>query len=373
VIGRGADAVGCAHCTAMGGKVECRICGRVVCAACAADWTTCDQPSGRVIRLGLTARLRDVDPAGRLGLVGRFPLKLALVDLRRLSWVQTPELPRLRSQGPLGPRLAAGHVLYPSYVHYDSDGTGSVFRGITVLSLVTGASDLVTAPRPAHGAAVSRGGRYYSYASEQETVEIFELGELPASTSTVGIGAAGGGIVARASFAPYPGKVVQAVFVDDARELVAAGTWGQVSLHARRGDEYVPTARADIDGDVRWIAIGGDVLVAAAGRELVAWQIEGDRSLGPVLFRSAKPGAICAVSRDGPYLAHDRDDCAIAVHDLDTGSSQTFTEHTDAVSFIRFAGDDQLLVTGDDDNRVVLRPRTATGYAPVVIPVDLAD
>ena len=69
MVARGPGAVGCAHCTKLGAEVACGVCKHLVCPACANDWSTCDQPWGRVFRLGMTARLVDVDPSAKLGFI----------------------------------------------------------------------------------------------------------------------------------------------------------------------------------------------------------------------------------------------------------------------------------------------------------------
>src|SRR5688572_11940916 len=93
MVARGAGAVGCAHCTQIGAELACQICTRLVCPTCAANWATCGEPSGRVVRLGLTARVRDVDPLGRIALVSHWRRPLRLFDLRRLCWIDL-DLPR---------------------------------------------------------------------------------------------------------------------------------------------------------------------------------------------------------------------------------------------------------------------------------------
>src|SRR4051794_40088112 len=86
MVARGPGAVGCAHCTRLGATASCEVCGHLVCPACAADWSTCALPSGKVLRLGRGARLFEVDPAGRLGLVSTWTGGLKIVDLRALRW-----------------------------------------------------------------------------------------------------------------------------------------------------------------------------------------------------------------------------------------------------------------------------------------------
>ena len=78
-----------------------------------------------------------------------------------------------------------------------------------------------------------------------------------------------------------------------------------------------------------------------------------------------------ALSRDGRYFAAATPRNDLVVHDLDHESEQVFTEHTDEINHIRFGGDDHLLISADRDNRVVLRPRTATGYAKPLLSVEV--
>jgi hypothetical protein len=79
-----------------------------------------------------------------------------------------------------------------------------------------------------------------------------------------------------------------------------------------------------------------------------------------------------SLSRDGRYLALAIDE-ELTVYDLDDEIETVFSEHTDTISLVRFAGDDHVLISADDDNRVVLRPRTPTGYARPLIAIDVPD
>ena len=58
--------------------------------------------------------------------------------------------------------------------------------------------------------------------------------------------------------------------------------------------------------------------------------------------------------------------------DLDTRHASAVGGHTDGVSFVAFAGSG-MLITADDDNRVIMRPRTAIGYDVPIVPVEVAD
>src|SRR3954463_15469015 len=86
MVARGPGDVGCAHCTQIGATETCQVCTHLVCPKCAADWATCPQPSGRVVRLGMGGRLRDADPVGRFALISYMHKGPRLLDLRKLHW-----------------------------------------------------------------------------------------------------------------------------------------------------------------------------------------------------------------------------------------------------------------------------------------------
>src|SRR5262245_10280161 len=129
MVARGPGDVGCAHCTRIGADRPCAVCTHLVCQACAADWTTCSEPSGRLVRLGLSARLRDVDPSGRIGLVSHWRQSLRLFDLRRLCWINGTRFPRsvYLWNRPHPPRLTSDgrlfHAEWQTGGTYQPDGT----------------------------------------------------------------------------------------------------------------------------------------------------------------------------------------------------------------------------------------------------------
>ena len=47
----------CGHCRSATAEHECRACKRIVCDACAKDWSTCSEPVAQVLRLGVGKRL----------------------------------------------------------------------------------------------------------------------------------------------------------------------------------------------------------------------------------------------------------------------------------------------------------------------------
>lgn len=388
MVGRGAGAVGCAHCKVIGATVACRVCKHLVCPRCDADWATCDEPAARVIRLGTTARLRDVDPSGQLGLVSRWRGALRVFDLRRLRWVRDAWLPR--SAWTIGwktpPRLTStGRALYPKYT-LAARGTDPdvAFEGTAVARLDGRDAPLVEGPRPGAGSGMSKTGDVYWYIADTQvvvTIATAATPSLPAATAPVQLSTIE--LLDRAdlrvaSLNPLPYKVVQAAHVDGGRGLLASGTWGEVVLHRITDGKLARLGGVKTAGDLRWIEVAGAHLaagVAHGGRtQLTVWRLREDLSIGDEVHRITGRRALrdASLSRDGRYLAAAFGD-DVQVLDLDRGSSATFGEHTDGVTLVQFAGDDHVLITADDDNRVVLRPRAASGYAEATVPLDVPD
>jgi hypothetical protein len=353
---------------------ECDVCRRLVCPACASDWSTCDQPYGRVVRLGVGARLRDVDPSGRIGIVSRWRGTTTLVDLRRLRWIEGPELPRYTGFAhAVGPTLTRDRLLTPEYDWLSTMNRNEPqFVGLRVMELAGGASVILDGERPARAAGRSPDGDRYWYVSEAEQVNVYSVGVPRAHGGTGGMPKPMG------RFSALPGKVIQAACVDGEHDLLAASTWGVVAVGRIEYERFVPMARVTVEGDVRWLAIGGGRLAAAIatrGVQLRVWSLAEDGTIGEAIFDHvhARTLSTAALSRDGRYLAVGLSDDSVVVHDLERRVTTRFTEHTDDVILVRFVGDEQLLVTADADNRVVLRPRTPNGYTEALLPLAIGE
>lgn len=365
MVARGPGAVGCAHCKIVGADRSCQICTRLVCEACAADWTTCGEPSGRMVRLGLTARLRDVDPTGRFGLVSHWRQPMRLFDLRQLRWIADVRVPRaaylFNRRYP--PRLTGdGRVIYPSW----SAGSGyerespRMFDGMHVEDLHTHKAYVVASDVPEHGTAVSATKDIFYYVTETQRVAIID------GRTTY-------------SFDPLPRKVIHAVHLDGERRLLASGSWSEVVLH-QIDDKLVRLSHRTTErtGDVTWLATGGPWLALAAQTlggvaSIEVHRIARDLTIGETVYRHVTSDLRSAsMSRDGRYLAFTGTD-GLVVQALDSGEETVFTEHTDSINLVRFAGDDHVLISADTDNRVVLRPRTPAGYARPIIAIDVPE
>ncbi len=342
----------------IGAEVACGVCKHLVCPACANDWSTCDQPWGRVFRLGTLSRLVDVDASGRFGLVTRWHGAMRLLDLRALRWIESDGLPALMRRKELRPRLASdGRMFQPDWSNISESEQD--FRGIGVSG--PGALQLLApVPVPERATGMSLRRDLYWYVTREELVAILNTEE-----AAVGV----------VTYEPLPRKVIQCVYVDDARDLLVAASWGEIIVSRIIGEKLEQASYVKTTGDALWVAIAGPYLVAhirnGPGRGITVWRVDERAPVGAVTLRIEDGVAIAAISRDGRYLAVGMTDQRVTVHGLDDGSVTTFEEHTDDVSLVRFVGDEQLLVTADDDNRVVIRPRTPAGYARPLLDSEL--
>ena len=375
MVARGPGAVGCAHCRKLGADTACGVCKHLVCDACAADWATCDEPSGRVFRLGMTARLIEVDPAGRFGLVSRWRGPLRLVDLRGLRWVPEVPLPSLHlGWREIRPRLTRDGRLIAPLVQLTSDAP--LFQGIEMSPLEDPRGRVIVeaAPPPVRAENVSAEGDRYSYVTDTERVAVLTpQAPLPAGAALVNFAPyPHAPSVSLETYEPLPRKVVQAACVDASRDLLASATWGEIVLHRMDGPRLEHLGWVRTTGDVRWLALAGPHLAASVPGAVKVWKLADDLAIGREVLSVDQQVEAAALSRDGRYLAVGLGDRRLVVHDLGSGAIDTFDDHTDTIGLVRFVGDDHLLVSADHDHRVVIRPRTATGYARAVMPVALA-
>lgn len=335
----------------------------MVCARCAADWATCPEPSGRVVRLGMTARVRDIDPLGRLAVVTHWRRPARIFDLRQLRWADMPPLSRMLwlARRTVLPRLTPDERLMYPLLAYDSD-YGYSLEGVSSRTLRTGDEhELRGLPddMPSHDTQVSATGNIFSYATDSQRVVVVR----PDGSS--------------ASYEPLPRKVIQASCIDGERDILTSASWSEIALHHMQGNKLdrIGYTRTAAEGDVRWLGLAGSSLAAAvytsSGTHVEVRRLGDDRSIGPVVqsLTATWGFRVAALSRDGRYLAAAFTD-KLTVLDLDSGHAQQFDEHSDTINAVRFAADDHVLISADTDNRVVLRPRTPAGYAKPLISVE---
>jgi hypothetical protein len=330
-----------------------------------------------MVRLGLTARVRDVDPLGRIALVSHWRRPLRLFDLRRLAWIDL-ELPRrlwlFARRYP--PRLSGDGRLF--YAEIDVAGGDTLFSAVRARELRTGQIQLIAHHTPFGSTGVSATNDRYWYATETQHVAITNNGQRSAVTlDHVWL------------VEPLPRKVIHAVHVDGERDLIAAGSWSEVVLH-RIVDgklERVGYTKTEAQGEVRWLAVAGRWLVAAIreittpeamgiarGDVIEVRRIGDDLSIGPVEERYVAAAGLsaAALSRDGRHLALALGR-GLTVYELGTAYNTLFDEHTDQINYLRFAAEDHVLISADTDNRIVMRPRTPSGYARPLISINIPD
>jgi hypothetical protein len=329
----------------------------------------------------MTARLIDVDPTAKLGLVSRWHGSMRYVDLRALRWIDDDDVPSLVRGRELLPRLTSdGRILQHEWNSTFGNEYQPLYRGLGVSSNAARGEYIASGmPVPARCAGMSLRDDRYWYVTSSENVAIVRTvvdPSMPRYAAPVTVGPID--VAARlevTEYQPLPRKVIQAVFLDDARDLLVSASWGEIMVHRIVGEKLEPVCYVKTTGDVLWVSIAEPYLAAnvktGPGRGITVWKLDANLANATVVLRIEDKIGIPALSRDGRYLAVGLTNERVVVHGLDDGSVITFDEHTDDVSYVGFVGDDQLLVTADDDNRVILRPRTSTGYATALMETEL--
>jgi hypothetical protein len=369
VVARGPGDVGCAHCTKIGATQTCQVCTHLVCDACAADWTTCSEPAGREVRLGTTARVKDVDPNGRFAIVSHWVKAPRLFDLRQLRW---NELPMSRSEIALmhnfPPRVTSTGLLAHANIRWVDNET--TIWGVRWRSLAGSVDEVIDAEGMQRCTMMSTSDQLaYVSMSEKVVVMTPELGELPHATSVLLPRAFAGPTfsVATRVYDPMPRKVIHAMHLTN--DILVTSTWRELAIDRIVDDKLERLVRLDTarDANIHWVALAGNVLAYVTQGVVEVRRVDAAYNVGEVFARHRGDFNSAALSVDGRYLALGMGDRVI-LHDLEHDVLTTYEEHSDKVSFVKFAADDHMLITADDDNRVVLRPRTEAGYARAIIP-----
>jgi hypothetical protein len=320
-----------------------------------------------MIRLGMTARVREVDPLGQVAVVTHWRKPVRLLSLRHLFYLDDVHIPRILFvlNRRLPPRMTMlRDLVYPVFTRADET---IVFDGVESLDVNNGEVhrlDHIAEDVPVGQTAMSAVGDWYSYVSDRQRVHVVPSGDLVQS------------------YEPLPRKVIHAHAIDGERRLLASGSWQELALDQMDAIDlrrltrvgYTKTERI---GDVVWIGVAGGAIATAIrgghGTSIEVRRLEPDLSIGAVIHRDAPRVSFRtgAISTDGNYVAYAYGS-ALTVVDLEHGSVERFDDHTDAINLVRFAREDHLLISADTDNRLVLRPRTPTGYTCPLIPVSMA-
>lgn len=373
MVARGPGDVGCAHCTKIGAMQTCQVCTHLVCDACAADWTTCSEPAGREIRLGTTARVKDVDPSGRIAIVTHWVKGPRLFNLRQLCWAG--DLPVSRADLALMhnylPRLTSTALFAHANIRWV--GNETTIWGVRWRSL-DGRIDQVIDGEGMQRATMISTSNDLAYVSMSEKVVVMtpRMGELPPATNVLMPRAFTAFEMTTRVFDPLPRKVIHAMYLTS--DVLVTSTWREIAIDRIVGDKLERLARLDTahDANITWVALAGNVLAYYVEGAVRVRRIDSSYNIEQPFARHKGKFNCGALSIDGRYLAVGMGDQVI-LHDLDNDVHTTYNEHSDAVSFVKFAANDHMLITADDDNRVVLRPRTETGYAHAIIAANLPD
>jgi len=353
-------AVLCGHCHALGAKDFCRFCRRPVHRACL-DSPDCPEPHPRELRLGLGARLRDIDEEGRIGSVGHL---LGGEDLRELASraVIDEVWPAAEHRGlPVGylePRAFGPGVFVRTAATYTLEA-GSDGEPIRVYQhpllaqtrLVEG-PDLRLVPRPRlnldpERLLVTRNGRTAVLVSTSR----FDVIDLDAVRPAVVV--------------DLKGELIFDLAISGEMDLAVAAVFGRLRCF-RLGDGQLLGAIRLEDGDVTAVALDGGRLAAVTEElRLHVRQVGGgppDRWAAAlhtdVQARGyIRPGQL-SLSHDGRLLALRHRRKQVLVIDLERGERQLLRGHTDTVCLVRFIAGGRVLVTADDDNRVRFWPRS---------------
>jgi hypothetical protein len=370
VVARGPGDVGCAHCTKIGANQTCQVCTHLVCDACAADWTTCSEPAGREIRLGMSARVKDVDPNGRFAIVSHALKAPRLFDLRHLTWVG--ELPISRTafayMHGYPPRLTSAGMVAHAEVRLSGDER--TFWGVRWRSLAGGIDELIDSEAIQRCSMMSTSDQLaYVSMSEKVIVMTPKLGEMPHATNIMLPRAFSGptfGVTTRV-YDPMPRKVIHAMHLTN--DILVTTTWREIAIDRIVDGNLERLTRLDtgLDANIQWVALAGNVLAYFVRGDVELRRVDASYGASAVFARHRCNFNCGALSVDGRYLALGAGD-RVLLHDLERDEQTTYEEHSDDVSFVKFAADDHMLITADDDNRVVLRPRIEAGYARAIIP-----
>lgn len=370
MVARGPGDVGCAHCTKIGANQTCQVCTHLVCDACAADWTTCSEPAGREIRLGMSARVKDVDPNGRFAIVSHALKAPRLFDLRHLTWVG--ELPISRTafayMHGYPPRLTSAGMVAHAEVRLSGDER--TFWGVRWRSLAGGIDELIDSEAIQRCSMMSTSDQLaYVSMSEKVIVMTPKLGEMPHATNIMLPRAFSGptfGVTTRV-YDPMPRKVIHAMHLTN--DILVTTTWREIAIDRIVDGNLERLTRLDtgLDANIQWVALAGNVLAYFVRGDVELRRVDASYGASAVFARHRCNFNCGALSVDGRYLALGAGD-RVLLHDLERDEQTTYEEHSDDVSFVKFAADDHMLITADDDNRVVLRPRIEAGYARAIIP-----
>ncbi|ACY18204.1 hypothetical protein [Haliangium ochraceum] len=348
----------------------------MVCAPCAADSATCPLPRAHHYRLGFGRRLRQIDPLGEFVLVSGNRRKYKVYGLGKPGVVN--RRPRLMPPPEHLPRLSDPHTAPGSNgrVVWLPLSDNPLFRDdlvalrhLRMSTLPSGETVTLHAKEPLArmsdiaGLALSRSGKTLWFRTPQESVCVW--------SSSVG--------GPQREYKPLRGAVLQSAYYDEKGRRLALTTYGHATVHRVEDGELALLGRLAIaDADNVWVSLVKRYLVVLSDyrgkRGFVlrafACRASGEFERTPCFtWAESEPLAgsrrrlrvqrplMLTHSPSGRFVAIALADKRIAVHDIEQRSVQFMSGHTGSITALRFTDGDAALITGDDDNRVVVSPR----------------
>lgn len=377
----------CSHCQHRRAAETCAGCKLQICAPCARTWWTCERPVARAFKLGIWRRLIDVDPTGSLGIVWiKWRASYQLVDLRGLRYLQSPR--------PVSPgRLCQnGQILVTDTrtVHAIDGGQWMTPGGIVLGDAQRGALSISEDGATARLLCLydSRTGRvidiHYqpygpiSYDRQRRYRASCKHGQIDICITEIATGEL-------RTIAVSVRDLLSAVYYDPEHSLLIAGSWGKLFVFSEHNSSFGPSRQVPLpDTDVHWLACCGRRVVALCTRSRSAYLavVEINESGSPGKVRELAipdPGLesvrkpVIALSPNGESVAVGLRDRTVALCPVGTASTPIMylSGHTDSVSLLTFTSDGQLLISADDDSRVIMRPRLDSGYATQIVHLPL--
>ena len=342
-------AVGCGHCLGLGAGETCPKCGQLVCLACL-EGDNCSVPRPVELRLGIGARLREVDPSGAVGVVSTWSggaRVVALDDgniLEDISWWKRSTDVDTFTMGGHWPLLVAPDRLM--WVH------GDLGRFPRILTKELGADaqqvwrvDGWNRPREACLVQVTEDGRRGIVVRADHKLDVLDLEEMQLL-----------GVLGERR------QIIQSCAASAAMDLMAVGGFRKAAFYRLHDLERLGS-RTIGEGEVDWIGLGGGraAMISDDGQMEVA---EVDPARPPHVWRrlrsvnlDANIEPVADLSPDGMLLALRLKRKQVEVFNLSAGTQQTLCGHTDDVVLVRFANDGEKLITADEDNKVMIWPR----------------
>ena len=342
-------AVGCGHCKGMDASETCPRCGQLVCVMCLEE-ESCSVPQPVELRLGIGARLRQVDRSGRTGVVSSWSGRVRVVDLKTGEVLE--EIPWWKRNTAVDTFTPGGHwplLVAPDRLMWVQSSDVHLPR---IVSKEVGGEEPQEQRvagwekrRSACLVQVTRDARHGLVVRADHKLDVLDLKEMRVL-----------GVLGERR------QIIQSCTAAGAMDLMAVGGFRKAAFYQLHDVERLGS-RSLGEGEVDWIGLGGGraVMISDDGFMEVA---EVDPARPPhrwprlsMVDLEANIKPVADLSPDGELLALRMRRKEVEVFNLTTGARQTLGRHTDDVVLVRFVSEGQRLITADEDNRVMIWPR----------------